>query len=136
MIAAHFSHTQTPTRPQIVLLNPQCDWAASPIGCYGQLSQYRGQGASKAAAWGAAACLVRSLASDSIGSPHTGMQSYSADAKRQIPAAAVAVEDAEAMARMQARGQRITVSLYMEGRCCSAGSVVVRAHKGQINAPR
>jgi carboxypeptidase Q len=115
---------QPPTPiPQIVLLNPQCDWAAQPVGCYGQLSQYRGQGASKAAEWGAVACLVRSLASSSIGSPHTGMQSYLPDVVRRIPAAAVAVEDADAMARMQARGQRITVSLYMEG-ACACGWVV------------
>lgn len=97
-----------------MLLNPACDWAKEPIGCYGQLSQYRGQGASRAARYGAVACLVHSLASSSIGSPHTGMQSYAPNV-RNIPAAAVAVEDADAMARMQARGQRVTVSLYMEG---------------------
>lgn len=33
----------------------------------------------------------------------------------RIPAAAVSVEDAQAMARMQARGQNITLHLYMEG---------------------
>lgn len=116
------THTHHIHHPQIVLLNPSCDWAAQPVGCYSQLSQYRGQGASKAAEWGALACLVRSLASSSIGSPHTGMQSYAPGVTRRIPAAAVAVEDAEAMARMQARGQRITVSLYMEGAWCGVRS--------------
>lgn len=96
-----------------MLLNPACDWAAEPIGCYSQLSQYRGQGASRAAPHGAVACLVRSLASSSIGSAHTGMQSY-APGVLPIPTAAVAIEDADAMARMQGRGQRVTVSLYME----------------------
>jgi hypothetical protein len=41
-------------------------------------------------------------------------QSYAAGVVR-IPAAAVSLEDAEAMARMQARGQNITLHLYMEG---------------------
>lgn len=52
------------------------------------------------------------------------MQSYAPGVTRRIPAAAVAVEDAEAMARMQARGQRITVSLYMEGAWCGVRSLL------------
>jgi len=100
---------------KIVLVNYACDWAASPIGCYGACGQYRGEGASRAAAQGAVAYLVRSLASSSIGSPHTGMQSYLPDVTPvRIPAAAVTIEDADALARMQERGQNITLRLTME----------------------
>lgn len=100
---------------KIVLINYACDWAASPIGCYGACGKYRGEGASRAAAQGAVAYLVRSLASASIGSPHTGMQSYSSDVTPvRIPAAAVTIEDADALARMQERGQNITLRLKME----------------------
>lgn len=98
---------------KIVVLNPYCDWNASPIACYGHLGQYRSQGASHASKYGAVAYLVRSLASTSIGSPHTGYQGYAAGVK-PIPAAALTTEDADALARMQAQGQNITLSLYME----------------------
>jgi hypothetical protein len=43
-----------------------------------------------------------------------GAEQEYADGVAKIPAAAVAVEDAESMARMQERGQKITVRLYME----------------------
>ena len=67
------------------------------------------------AAQGAVAYLVRSLARSSIGSPHTGMQSYLPDVTPvRIPAAAVTIEDADALARMQERGQNITLRLRME----------------------
>lgn len=100
---------------KIVLVNFACDWAASPIGCYGSCGKYRGEGASRAAAQGAVAYLVRSLASASIGSVHTGMQSYLPDVTPvRIPAAAVTIEDADALARMQERGQNITLRLTMQ----------------------
>lgn len=99
---------------KIVLVNYACDWSSNPVGCYGACAKYRGEGASRAARWGAVAYLVRSLASASIGSPHTGMQTYaSSKAEDQIPAAAVTVEDAEALARMQARGQDVVLRLSM-----------------------
>lgn len=103
---------------KIVLLNYHCDWDANPISCYTTSAQYRSQGASRASQHGAIAYLVRSLASASIGSPHTGYQGYLPDMGKykKIPAAAVTIEDADAMSRMYARGQNITLSLYMEGR--------------------
>jgi carboxypeptidase Q len=54
----------------------------------------------------------------SLQTPHTGGMSY-ADSGRQgprIPAAAVTVEDAEMMRRMQERGERIVVTLKMGAR--------------------
>lgn len=59
---------------------------------------------------GAVAALIRTIGPFSMQSPHTG-----STANSSIPAAAVSVEDATQMQRMQDRGQRITVQLYMEG---------------------
>lgn len=57
--------------------------------------------------------LVRSVASDSISSVHTGYMEY--DPKYpQIPCAAITVEDAEMFDRMQARGQTIRLQLKLE----------------------
>ncbi|EAR91471.1 plasma glutamate carboxypeptidase (macronuclear) [Tetrahymena thermophila SB210] len=74
---------------------------------------YRGSGAIEAAKLGAVAALVRSITPFSIESPHTGSMSYAANVT-QIPAAAIAVEDAEMFLRMFERGQRIRLNLYME----------------------
>ena len=63
---------------------------------------YRAQGGDKAAAYGAVAALVRSVASHSIYSVHAGIQ-YGT----KIPCAAITVEDADMFSRMQARGQKI-----------------------------
>jgi carboxypeptidase Q len=76
---------------------------------YGDSVQYRSQGADRAAKYGAVAALVRSVASYSISSVHTGMQSSTA-----IPIAAITVEDAEMFQRMQDRGQKITLQLVLE----------------------
>jgi len=47
--------------------------------------------------------------------PHTGALDYAEDAPR-IPAASIAVEDAEWLRRMAAAGETVTVSLFMEAR--------------------
>ena len=69
---------------------------------YGKSVQYRSSGANKAAQYGAVGALVRSVASNSIYSVHTGVQSST-----KIPIAAITVEDAEMFSRMQERGQKI-----------------------------
>jgi carboxypeptidase Q len=61
------------------------------------------------------AMLLRSVASFSINSPHTGSMRYDSTAAR-IPAAAIAVEDAMLLHRMQDRGQPISVKLVMGAR--------------------
>lgn len=91
---------------KIVLFNP--DWAG-----YGPTVQYRVSGATAAARVGAVASLVRSVTPYSLQSPHTGMMRYALDAPR-IPHAAITVEDAAMLSRMQERGQRIVVTLRME----------------------
>jgi len=65
-----------------------------------------------AAQYGALAVLIRSAASFSINSPHTGGQDIeSLSSYSTIPAASITVEDAEMMYRMQKRGQKMEILL-------------------------
>src|SRR5690348_6257327 len=82
----------TEARGRIVLFD-------APFVSYGETVRYRIQGPSAAAKAGAVACLVRSIASFSIRSPHTGVTFYDSTAPR-IPAAALSVEDAMMLHRM------------------------------------
>jgi carboxypeptidase Q len=103
---------------KIVLFNSPFDTTVHPFTGYGQAVRYRATGADSAAAFGAVAVLVRSVTPRSLQTPHTGGMSY-ADTVRvvpRIPAAAVTVEDAEMMQRMQGRGERIVVTLKMGAR--------------------
>jgi carboxypeptidase Q len=84
----------------------------APFTSYGETVVYRAIGASAAAKVGAVAMLLRSVASYSINSPHTGALRYDTTTTK-IPAAAIAVEDAMLLHRMQDRGQSITVTLKM-----------------------
>ena len=69
-------------------------------------------GASQAAKYGAVAMLVRSVASFSISSVHTGYMEYDTNYPI-IPCAAITVEDAEMFQRMQDRGQTVEVKLVL-----------------------
>jgi carboxypeptidase Q len=85
-----------------------------PFVNYGQTVQYRGRGAVEAAKVGAVAMLLRSVGPFGMRTPHTGsMQPYDSTV-RKIAAAAIAMEDAAMLHRMQDRGQRIVVRLEME----------------------
>ena len=86
---------------------------AVPWEGYGKTVRYRGDGASRAAALGAVAVLVRSATGRSIATPHTGALRYSDDAP-QIPAAAITVEDAEWMRRVVDMGHELRLELHME----------------------
>lgn len=86
-----------------------------PFVNYGQTVQYRATGASRAARHGALAVLLRSVGPPGLRTPHTGALRYADDAPR-IPAAAITVEDAERLQRMQDRGTRVVVRLRMEAR--------------------
>lgn len=83
-----------------------------PFTTYRETVRYRVQGANEAARAGAVASLVRSIASNSMQSPHTGNMRYDSAVTR-IPAAAVSVEDAIMLHRMQDRGERVVVTLSM-----------------------
>ena len=84
-----------------------------PFTNYGQTVQYRSGGAIAAAKAGAVASLIRSVASGSMQSPHTGNMNYE-EGVTKIPHAAITVEDAQMLHRMQDRGERIEVLLQME----------------------
>ena len=85
---------------------------AVPWEGYGRTVRFRSAGASRAAALGAVAALVRSATGRSLDTPHTGAMRYD-EGLPKIPAAAVTVEDAEWMHRMVERGHEVRVHLEM-----------------------
>ncbi len=87
----------------------------APFTDYIATRRIRTDGPSAAARAGAVACLIRSVASASIRSPHTGMLLYDSTAAK-IPAAALSVEDAMMLHRFQDRGERVVVTLHMAAR--------------------
>lgn len=84
----------------------------APFTSYGETVRYRSQGAVEAARAGAVASLIRSVTPFSMKTPHTGGMRYEDDVPR-IPHAAITVEDAMLLHRMQERGERIVVTLRM-----------------------
>lgn len=86
-----------------------------PFTNYGATVQYRSRGAVEAAKVGAVAVLIRSVASNSMQSPHTGAMRYDSTVK-QIPAAALSVEDAMLLHRMYDRGEPVVVNLRMQAK--------------------
>ncbi len=84
-----------------------------PFTNYGQTVQYRGNGANEASRLGAVASLIRSVGPFSLRTPHTGAMSAYDTTVKAIPAAALTMEDAAMLHRMQDRGQRIVVRLEM-----------------------
>ncbi len=86
-----------------------------PFTQYEATRRYRTDGPSAAARAGAVACLIRSVASSSIRSPHTGATRYDSTVTR-IPAAALSVEDAMMLHRFQDRGEPVVVTLRMSAR--------------------
>jgi carboxypeptidase Q len=87
----------------------------APFTSYRETVLYRLNGASAAAKVGAVASLIRSVASFSVHSPHTGMMHYDSTLAR-IPSAALSVEDAEMLHRFQDRGQPVVLTLRMSAR--------------------
>jgi len=83
-----------------------------PFVTYGDTVAIRSRGAVDAGRAGALASLIRSVTPFSIQSPHTGVMHYN-PAVPKVPAAAITVEDAEMMGRMQDRGQKIVARLKM-----------------------
>ncbi len=97
--------TPDQVKGKIVVFNP--GWHG-----YGVNTQYRTFGASRAAAKGAVAMLVRSATGLAMQIPHTGTLVY--DAKQpKIPAAAITVEDALMIERLAKEGP-VTVHLQMD----------------------
>ncbi len=85
-----------------------------PFTNYGQTVAYRGRGAVEAARVGAVGMLLRAVGPYGMRTPHTGsMQPYDSTVKK-IAAAAISMEDASMLHRMQNRGQKLVVRLEME----------------------
>ena len=84
----------------------------APFTNYGATVRYRVDGAVAAARVGAVASLIRSVTPYSMRTPHTGVMTYDSTVRR-IPHAAITVEDAEMLHRMQDRGEKIVVHLTM-----------------------
>lgn len=84
----------------------------SPDQGYGEAVRYRGNGAIRAAKYGAVGVLVRSVTTVSLSTPHTGAMRYQDDVPK-IPAAAVTIENAELMQRLSLQGEKIVVKLKL-----------------------
>ena len=95
-------------RGKIVLFN-------APYSGYAETVTYRTGGARAAALQGAVAVLVRSIGPMGLRTLHTGSVNYVPEV-RAIPAAAIAAEDANRLARLARSGRRVRVRLALEGR--------------------
>jgi carboxypeptidase Q len=87
----------------------------APFTNYNETVLYRASGPSRAAALGAVAVLVRSVGPPGLRTAHTGGLRYT-EIDPKIPAAAISVEDAERLQRMQARGTKVRARLKMEAK--------------------
>jgi len=79
---------------------------------YGKTVPYRYGGAAEAARYGAVASLVRSVGPFGLQTLHTGAMGYN-DSLQKIPTAAITIEDALLLQRMQDRGENIELDLSM-----------------------
>ena len=83
-----------------------------PFTTYGETVPYRLNGAVAAAKAGAVASLIRSVGPVSLSTPHTGTMRYQ-EGVPPIPHAALTIEGAETLRRIQGRGGRPVVRLTM-----------------------
>jgi len=77
--------------------------------------EFRGNGPSRAAEYGAAAVVIRSVASASLRTPHTGALRYD-EKQPKIPGAALTTEDADLVHRLIAKGERVRMQLVLTPR--------------------
>ena len=92
---------------KIVFFNKRMERGSETRG-YGYAVDVRTSGASHAARLGAAAVLIRSIGTDHNRLPHTGALIYTVDIPK-IPAAALAIPDAELLERLVAQGKPVRV---------------------------
>jgi carboxypeptidase Q len=86
-----------------------------PYGGYSETVTYRNTGARVAAQHGAVGVLVRSIGPIGLRTPHTGSVSYTPEIP-SIPAAGLAAEDANRLARLAGQGGAVRVRLRLESR--------------------
>ncbi len=93
-------------------MDPELVKSGRAFEAYSRAVIYRGSGASRAAEYGAVAVVIRSVASASLRTPHTGAMRY--DPKHpKIPAAAMTTEDADLVHRLLARGDRVQMHMLL-----------------------
>lgn len=81
---------------------------------YGEASQYRGAGPSRAAKYGAVGVIVRSMSHSTDNHPHTGATRY-ADSLPKIPAVAIGLRDADWLSETLQK-QTTSVTLHTHGK--------------------
>lgn len=81
---------------------------------YSKAVDFRSKGPDKASEYGAAAVVIRSVASASLRTPHTGALSY--EHGKKIPAAAMSTEDAMLVHRLLAKGEQVRMHLVLTPR--------------------
>lgn len=103
-------------RGKIVLFDhPMPPYSEEHGSGYDDAYVFRSHGPSRAAAHGAVGVLVRSLTARSLRTPHTGGLRYADDAPK-IPAAAIAIEDADLIGRLLAGDEPVRVELRLGAR--------------------
>jgi carboxypeptidase Q len=115
LVATSFDDLQrhaADAKGKIVLFDVAFPTNVEPMVGYRTAVAYRGGAPTAAAKVGAVAALIRSVSPLSMQSPHTGSTRYDT-ATPKIPAAALSVEDAQLLHRMQDRGEKVVVSLQM-----------------------
>lgn len=104
---------------KIVFYNKAMDMKLVESGrafqAYSDAVVFRGVGASRAAEYGAAAAVIRSVGSASLRTPHTGSMRYD-EKQPKIPAAAMTTEDADLVHRLLAKGEKVRMHLVLTPR--------------------
>ena len=102
---------------------------------YGEAVKYRGGGASRAARYGAVACLVRSMTTVADDEPHTGNMNYDSTISRvKIPAVALGYKSATMLHESLRKDPALKVSLTTH--CRTLPPVISYNVIGQINGSR
>ena len=97
---------------KIVFFNHAMSTASGNTTGYGAFVDLRTHGPAEAAKAGAAGAFVRSLATASFRSPHTGATDF-AEGAPKVPAAAISTEDADLFHRLLAKGAQVRVKLWL-----------------------
>ena len=104
---------------RVVFLNRAMDMdlvrAGHSFDSYRKAQEFRTKGADQASPYGALAVVIRSVASDSLRTPHTGAVKYEGKVKK-IPTAALTAEDAMLVHRLLASGEKVRMHLLLRPR--------------------
>lgn len=81
---------------------------------YGEAAQFRGQGPSRAAKYGAVGVIIRSMSHSVDNNPHTGSTRY-VDSLPKVPAVAIGLRDADWLSS-QLKKEAVQVTLHTHGK--------------------